>query len=83
MALTDIAVKSAKPQDKPYKLTDGDGMYLLVTATGKYWRLDYRYLGKRKTLAIGVYPTITLADARERRYEARKSLANNVDPVMV
>jgi integrase len=80
MALTDIAVKSAKPQDKPYKLTDGDGMYLLVTATGKYWRLDYRYLGKRKTLAIGVYPTITLADARERRYEARKSLANNVDP---
>jgi len=80
MALTDIAVKSAKPQDKPYKLTDGDGMYLLVTATGKYWRLDYRYLGKRKTLAIGVYPTITLADARERRYEARKSLANNIDP---
>ena len=80
MALTDIAVKSAKPQDKPYKLTDGDGMYLLVTATGKYWRLDYRYLGKRKTLAIGVYPIITLADARERRHEARKSLANNVDP---
>lgn len=80
MALTDIAVKSAKPQDKPYKLTDGDGMYLLVKANGKYWRLDYRYLGKRKTLAIGVYPTITLADAREKRYEARKSLANNVDP---
>jgi integrase len=80
MALTDIAVKSARTQEKPYKLTDGDGMYLLVTATGKYWRLDYRFLGKRKTLAIGVYPTISLADARERRHQARKSLANNVDP---
>jgi integrase len=80
MALTDIAVKSAKPKDKPYKLSDGEGMYLLVNGTGKYWRLDYRFLGKRKTLAIGVYPTITLADARERRNAARKSLANNIDP---
>ncbi len=80
MALTDIIVRTAKPKDKPYKLTDGDGMYLLVTATGKYWRFDYRFLTKRKTLAIGVYPTISLADARERRSEARKSLANNIDP---
>lgn len=80
MALTDIVVKSAKYKDKPYKLSDGEGMYLLVTSTGKYWRFDYRFLGKRKTLAIGVYPTISLADARERRIAARKSLANNIDP---
>lgn len=80
MALTDIVVRTAKPKDKPYKLTDGDGMYLLVTAAGKCWRFDYRFLTKRKTLAIGVYPTISLADARERRSEARKSLANNLDP---
>jgi len=80
MALTDITIKSAKPKDKPFKLSDGEGMYLLVTPTGKYWRFDYRFLAKRKTLAIGVYPTISLADARERRNEARKLLANNVDP---
>ena len=80
MPLTDIAVRNAKPQDKPYKLTDGDGMYLLVNGTKKYWRYDYRYLGKRKTLALGVYPTITLGDARERRNISKKSLANGVDP---
>jgi integrase len=80
MALTDITIKAAKPKDKTYKLSDGEGMYLLVTSTGKYWRFDYRFLAKRKTLAIGVYPTISLSDARERRNEARKSLANNVDP---
>ena len=80
MALTDIAVKSAKPKDKPYKLTDGDGMYLLVNATGKYWRLDYRFLDKRKTLAIGVYPVVSLAEARDKKNDARKSLANGIDP---
>jgi integrase len=80
MALTDIAVKSAKPKDKPYKLSDADGMYLFVTTAGKYWRLDYRFLGKRKTLALGVYPVISLADARDKRNDARKSLANGMDP---
>ncbi|MEP6605178.1 MAG: integrase arm-type DNA-binding domain-containing protein [Nitrosospira sp.] len=80
MPLTDPAVRNAKPADKPYKLTDGDGLYLLVNNAGKYWRYDYRFLGKRKTLAFGVYPVTTLADARERRNQARKLIANGSDP---
>ncbi|QDZ29557.1 integrase arm-type DNA-binding domain-containing protein [Noviherbaspirillum sp. UKPF54] len=80
MPLTDIAIRNAKCVDKPFKLSDGDGMYLFVNAVGKYWRLDYRYLNKRKTLALGVYPTVTLAMARERRLEARRKLADGVDP---
>ena len=81
MALTDIKVRTAKPTDKQYKLTDGHGMHLLVHPNGsKYWRLQYRYDGKQKMLALGVYPEITLADARARRDEARKLLANGVDP---
>ena len=81
MALTDIKVRTAKPTDKQYKLTDGSGMHLLVHPNGsKYWRLQYRYDGKQKMLALGVYPEITLADARARRDEARKLLANGVDP---
>ena len=80
MALTDTAVRNAKPTGKPFKLADEKGLYLLVNATGKYWRLDYRFAGKRKTLALGVYPTITLAAARERRENARKLLANDTDP---
>ena len=71
MALTDTAVRNAKPAEKPYKLTHGKGLYLLVNAIGKYWRLDYRFAGKRKTLALGVYPDVTLAKARERRDDAR------------
>ncbi|HHA1921836.1 TPA: tyrosine-type recombinase/integrase [Enterobacter ludwigii] len=81
MALTDIKVRTAKPTDKQYKLTDGSGMHLLVHPNGsKYWRLQYRFGGKQKMLALGVYPEITLADARARRDEARKLLANGVDP---
>lgn len=73
MALTDIKVRTAKPMDKQYKLTDGNGMHLLVHPNGsKYWRLQYRFDGKQKMLALGVYPEITLADARSRRDEARK-----------
>lgn len=82
MALTDTFVRNAK-SDKPagQKHADGNGMYLLVTPTGKYWRLDYRHLGKRKTLALGVYPTITLANARARCADARRLIADGLDPV--
>lgn len=81
MNLTDLAVRNAKPQAKPYKMTDGDGMFLLVQPNGgKYWRLAYRYLGKQKTLALGVYPEVGLALARQRRVEAREQLAAGSDP---
>jgi integrase len=67
-----------------YKLSDGGGMYLLVKLDGgRYWRLDYRFAGKRRTLALGVYPTVTLSEARGRREEARVSLAKDVDPSTV
>ena len=79
--LTDTAIRKTKPQSKPFKLSDGGGMYLLIKPDdGRYWRMDYRFCGKRKTLALGVYPTVPLADARQRREEARKLLANGVDP---
>ncbi|BFI43636.1 integrase [Yersinia pseudotuberculosis] len=81
MPLTDIKVKTAKPIDKAYKLTDGGGMYLLVKPNGsKYWRLKYRFVGKEKMLSIGVYPDVSLADARQKRDEARKVLAAGGDP---
>lgn len=78
--LNDIAVRKAKPKDKPYKLFDGRGMYLLINGTGKYWRLDYRFDAKRKTLALGCYPDIPLAKARERREQARQQIADGIDP---
>lgn len=79
--LSDIQVKNAKPQEKDYKLMDGFGLFLLVTPTnGKLWRFDYRYGDKRKVLAFGAYPSITLAEARQRREDAKKLLANGVDP---
>jgi len=81
MPLTDIQVRNAKPQDKAYKLSDGGGMYLLVTPTGgKLWNLKYRFGGKEKRLSFGAYPAVSLADARHRREEAKKLLANGVDP---
>ena len=80
MSLTDTTARNAKPKDRPYKLTDEKGLYLLVKSVGKYWRLDYRFIGTRKTLAIGVYPDVSLKDARDRRDEARKLLASGVDP---
>ena len=81
MALTDIKVKSAKGQEKPYKLSDEKGLHLLVNPSGtKLWRLSYRFLGKQKTLALGIYPDVSLANAREKRDEARKLLANDADP---
>jgi integrase len=81
MPLTDTAIRSAKPKAKTYKLADGGGMYLEVApAGGKWWRLKYRIGGKEKRLSLGVYPDVTLAFARERRDEARKLIADGVDP---
>jgi len=81
MPLTDTAVRNAKPAAKPFKLADGGGMFLLVTPNGaRYWRMKYRIDGREKLLALGVYPDVPLKLARERRDEARKLLANGVDP---
>jgi len=82
MQLKDVQIKKAQPEPgKPFaKLRDGRGMYLLVNSAGKYWRFDYRHGGTRKTLALGVYPDVSLRDARERLDVARKQLAAGIDP---
>lgn len=81
MKLTATQIKNAKPREKPYKLSDGEGMYLLVAAKGgKSWRLKYRIDGKEKLLSLGVYPEVSLRDARERRADARKAVAAGIDP---
>jgi len=83
MPLSDIKIKAAKPTDKDYKLGDEKGLFLLIKKNGsKYWRLKYRYGGKEKLLAIGVYPEVTLAAARAKRDEARTLLANDIDPML-
>jgi integrase len=82
MALTDTFVRNVKSHKSTgQKHTDFDGLYLLVTPTSKYWRMDYRHLGKRKTLALGVYPAVTLARARARCADARRLIADGLDPV--
>jgi integrase len=82
MALTDTFVKNVKHTGSPAgdKHTDGQAMYLLVNSGGKYWRMNYRFAGKRKTLALGVYPAVSLAKARQRRDKARELLADGTDP---
>jgi len=81
MKLTNTAVKNAKPREKSHKLFDGGGLYLEVMKTGaKYWRMKYRCAGKEKRLAIGVYPEISLKQAREKREEAKQLLAEGIDP---
>jgi len=82
MKLKDIQVKNA-----PYtgifskdRLTDGRAMYLLITATGKYWRWDYKHGERRRTLALGIYPDVSLVRAREKAQEARVLLADGLDP---
>jgi len=81
MALTDTAIKTSKPKDIPYKLADEKGLYVLVKQAGKYFRMDYRFAGKRKTMALGVYPETSLKEARDKRDEARKLLAGDKDPM--
>jgi len=84
MALTDTAIKNAKPGAKPKKMFDERGLFLLVQPSGgKLWRLKYRYLGKEKKLSLGRYPDVTLKVARDRRDEARTLLANGADPASV
>lgn len=82
MGLTDTFVRQVKSSTKPAgdKYTDGHGMYLHVKPAGKYWRFDYSFLGKRKTLALGVYPDVSLVKARARHREARELLADGADP---
>jgi integrase len=81
MALTDVAIRNAKPGAKPTKLADGGGMFLLITpAGGKLWRLKFRIEGREKLLAIGAYPEIGLGEARRRREEARELIALGKDP---
>ncbi|MBS0388810.1 MAG: DUF4102 domain-containing protein, partial [Proteobacteria bacterium] len=79
--LTDTQIRRAKAGDRPRKLSDSGGLYLHVAPNGgRYWRYSYRYLGKQKTLALGIYPDVTLAEARDRHIIARQSLAKGVDP---
>jgi len=83
MPLTDTAIRNAKPKEKAVKLSDGAGLFLLIQPNGaKLWRLAYRFAGKQKTLAFGVYPTISLADARAQRDTAKKYLAAGIDPAV-
>jgi len=81
MPLTAITIKNARPGDKAYKLHDERALYLLVTPQGgKYWRMNYRYLGKVKTLSFGVWPDVSLADARDKRDKAREQIKEGFDP---
>lgn len=81
MALTELECKHAKPKEKAYRLSDGQGMYLEVSPNGsKYWRLKYRHLGRERRLAFGVYPEVSLSEARDKRMEARKLIRNDIDP---
>jgi hypothetical protein len=73
MPLTNIAICNAKARSKQYKLQDEKGIYLLFKKSGRYFRLDYRFGGKRKTLALGVYPAVKLAEAREKRDDKKET----------
>lgn len=79
--LTDIKIRTADAGDKPYKLYDDNGLYIIINKAGKYFRYDYRFAEKRKTFAIGVYPEVSLKEARDKRDEARKLLAAGKDPM--
>jgi integrase len=80
--LTDVVIRQAKPAEKPYKLSDGGGMFLLINSNGsKYWRLKYRIDGKEKKMALGVYPEVSLTQARDKRDKARELIGGGIDPI--
>jgi hypothetical protein len=79
--LNDITVKNAIPREKIFRIFDEKGLYIEISPKGgKYWRFKYRYLGKEKRVAFGVYPEVSLKEAREKRDKARKQLADGLDP---
>ena len=79
---TNIDTPKAKPKEKQYKLSDGEGMHLRVYPNGsKYWQLKYRFEGKHKTLSFGVWPEVGIIEAREKRFEARKIIKQGIDPL--
>ena len=81
MALSNTAIQAAKPRERPYKLFDADGLYLEIRPTGaRWWRLKYRHAGREKRLSLGVFPEVSLRKARERRDEARRLVADGIDP---
>ena len=81
MPLTDAKIRSTRPESKPVRLFDGGRMFLLIETTGaKMWRLKYRFHGKEKSLSLGVYPGVSLAEARKQREKARALLKQNIDP---
>ena len=81
MPLTDTQIRNAKPSDKQVKLSDEKGLYILIHPNGsKYWRMKYRVDGTEKKLSFGVYPEVSLKEARERRDDARKLIGNGIDP---
>jgi hypothetical protein len=81
MALTDAKLRAIKPRSADFKIADGEGLYLLVTTTGaKRWRLAYRFAGKQKALALGVYPKVSLLEARRARDAAKRLSADGIDP---
>jgi hypothetical protein len=81
MPLTDDAILSAKPREKRYKLFDGGGLHLILTPTGgKWWRFSYTFNGKQNSLSVGVYPQVSLRQARARRNALRKQVAQGIDP---
>ncbi len=81
MKLNDTACKNYKPKEKAYRMTDGGGLYLEIMPNGsKYWRMNYRFLGKQKTIALGIYPRVTLKEARDKREEAKRLLDQGADP---
>ena len=83
MALSNMTCQAAKPKIKPYKMADGEGLYLEVTPNGtKFWRLKYRLHGKEKRISIGAYPAISIADARKAKEEIKRDIKVGIDPVL-